>query len=120
MEICIEGLEVYAHHGVTAEERATGGRFVLDLTMFLGSCPAGETDDLAGTVDYGAVVARVTEVVQGRSFRLLERLATVVAEELLAGFPIDRVTVRVAKPHPPLDAVVGAAVVTLELTRRPG
>ncbi len=40
-----------------------------------------------------------------------------MAEDLLARFPVDRVWVRVAKPQPPLDAVVAAAAVTVELTR---
>lgn len=117
MEIRVEGLEIYAHHGATAEERATGGRYVLDVVLFVSACRAGETDALADTIDYGAVVGRVVEVVRGDSYRLLERLATVVAEDLLARFPVDRVWVRVAKPRPPLDAVVAAASVTVELTR---
>lgn len=117
MEITIEKLEVFARHGVTPEERATGGRYVVDVSLSLEECRAAHTDDLEDTIDYGAVTAVVIDTITHHQFRLLERLATAVAEEILAAFAVDRVRVRVAKPAPPLDAVVAAAAVTTELAR---
>lgn len=112
MEIRVEGLEVYAHHGVTPEEQATGGRYVVDVSLFLDVCPGAITDELADTVDYAAVIAVVTRVLQERSYKLLERVAGVLSEELLSTFSVDRVRVTVTKPKPPLDGVVAAASVT--------
>ena len=42
--------------------------------------PAGASDDLADTVDYGAVCEAVSRVVASEHYRLLERLATRIAE----------------------------------------
>lgn len=117
MEITIEGLEVFAHHGVTREERAVGGRYVVDVSLFLEHCRAMHTDDLEDTVDYGAVSTLIVNTVVRHQFQLLERLAAAVGEAILAAFPVDRVRVRVAKPAPPLTAVVAVAAATIELAR---
>lgn len=117
VHVMLEGLEVYAHHGVSPEERSTGGRYVLDIEFWLEHCPACLSDELGDTVDYAALAYRALAVVRESSYRLLERLATRVAEEILAAFPVDRVRVRATKPAPPLDVHLARASVTVELRR---
>ena len=63
-------------------------------------------------VDYRDVAACVREVSDGRAFRLLEALAAVLADELLARFPVERVEVRVVKPEVELDPPVEHAAVS--------
>lgn len=46
--ISIEGLEVFANHGVFPEENALGQKFVVSVTFYTDTRRAGETDDLAG------------------------------------------------------------------------
>jgi dihydroneopterin aldolase len=48
----------------------------------------------------------VQEVSDARAYHLLEALATAVADELMARFPVERVTVRVRKPDVVLDPPV--------------
>jgi dihydroneopterin aldolase len=94
----IRGIRVFAYHGVFEHERQNGQEFVVDVTLVSTSDEAGRTDELEHAVDYGAVTDRVVELVGGGPHNLIERVATLVADDLLATFPVDRVTVRVAKP----------------------
>ncbi len=114
--ILLQGLQFYAYHGVNPEEQALGQRFQVDLCLGLDLRPAGQTDDLARTVNYSAVYRRVRQVVEGERFRLLEALAERLAAVLLAEFPLATVTVRVTKLHPPLQGAVQGTV-AVEITR---
>jgi dihydroneopterin aldolase len=113
--ILIHGIQFHGHHGVRAEERELGQRFVVDVELRLDIAPAAGTDNLAATVDYERVHALVVEVGTRERFNLLETLATQIASALLEGFPVRQVTVRATKPSPPIPGVVGG--VSVEITR---
>jgi dihydroneopterin aldolase len=117
VEVLIEGLEVWGRHGVLAEEKTLAQCFRIDLRLTLHQCAGAHTDDLADTVDYAAVVETVAAIVEKRSYALLERLAQVLAETVLAAFDPDAVWVRVAKPGAPIARPLGAVAVSLELHR---
>jgi dihydroneopterin aldolase len=110
----IRGLRVYAHHGVRDFERERGQPFVIDVWLRCRPSPAGQTDDLADAVNYSAVCDRVAELAAGGPYRLLERLATVVADDLGGRYPVTGVRVRVAKPHAPVKHDVAEVAVTVE------
>ena len=95
MIVELVGLEVFGRHGVDDDERATGRTFIYDVALTLDEPPE---DRLDATVDYRAVAACVREVSDGGEYRLIEKLAAVVADELAARFPARRVQVRVRKP----------------------
>jgi len=97
----IRGLEVFAHHGVHEHERRDGQPFLIDVRMAVAAT-AGASDRLEDAVDYGAVCARVVELAQGGPYNLIERLATVIADDLAAGFPVGWVEVKVHKPQAPV------------------
>jgi dihydroneopterin aldolase len=97
----IIGLEVFAHHGVHDFEREEGQPFLFDIRLE-GSPAAERSDRLEDTLDYGAVCDRVVEIAEGGPYNLLERLAAVVADDLLAGFAASSVTVTVHKPKAPI------------------
>ena len=113
--ILVRGLRVFGHHGVLAHETDLGQVFVIDLELALDLGPAGRTDDLGETVDYGSLAGRVAELVGGRPRRLVEAVAEDVASLVLADERVHEVRVRVAKPHAPLP--VDAAEVAVELVR---
>lgn len=114
--IGLRSIVVYGCHGVTEAERSVGRPFEIDVELLLDLETAGETDDLAATVDYSAVCESVLRANDAGPYRLLEAFASRIAKELLRRFPIQEVRVRVRKPHPPVGALVGAAEV--EITRR--
>jgi 7,8-dihydroneopterin aldolase/epimerase/oxygenase len=89
------GLEVFGRHGVDDDEREQGRTFLYDIAL---EVPAPASDRLEDTVDYRAVAACVREVSEAREYRLIEVLASAVADELAARFSVERVEVRVRKP----------------------
>jgi dihydroneopterin aldolase len=74
----------------------------------------GATDRLVDAVDYRDVVACVREVSDGHAYRLLEGLATALAETLYVRFGVAGVRVRVRKPEVVLDPPVEFAAVVAE------
>ena len=103
--IRVDGMEFHAYHGVYDEEGKLGARFVVDVE--LGLHVSGR-DVLRSTVDYGRVYDIVRRAVtEERRYRLIEALASRIAAALLAADTlVQRVTVRVHKPHAPLPGVV--------------
>jgi dihydroneopterin aldolase len=95
MIVELKGLEVFGHHGAYEEERRRGQPFWFDVELEVGD--RGADDELAHAVDYTKVAAAIRELSDGREFRLLEALATAVADDLVARFPVERAVVRVRK-----------------------
>jgi dihydroneopterin aldolase len=98
----IVGLSVYTHHGVAEAEREVGQRLVFDIDFELGECDATVTDRVEDTVDYADVCQQVYLAAQERSYKTLERLCSAVADRLIERYGAESVTVRAAKPEPPI------------------
>ena len=109
----VSGLELFAYHGVNADERRDGQRFLFDVWLDVPE-DAARSDRIEDAVDYRDVVAVVRAVSDERSFRLLEALATAVADRILDRFGVTRVTVRVRKPDVDLGLPVAHSAVTVE------
>ena len=109
----ISGLSLYTRLGVTAAEREIGQRLLIDLTLEIGESSATETDDIDDTVDYGEVCNLVALVAQQRTYHTLERLCTAIADRLLDDFSIEAVSVKAAKPEPPIPLPVEEVSVTV-------
>jgi dihydroneopterin aldolase len=107
----IVGLSLYTHHGVTEAEREVGQRLVFDLRFDVGEVDALVTDRVEDTVDYGKVCEEVALVAQQRPYRTLERLCAVVADRLAQKFGAESVSVKAAKPEPPIALPVEAVSV---------
>jgi dihydroneopterin aldolase len=99
----LRALRLVAIVGVLPEERERAQPLELDLDLSVDLSDAGITDDLADTVDYGAVCATVESVGGGAQPRLLGALAERVAAEVLSlDSRIGAVTVAVRKLRPPV------------------
>jgi dihydroneopterin aldolase len=116
MNVLVElaGLEIRGRHGVEAWEREQEQPFVYDLELELAE-PAN--DRIAETVDYREVVELVRAVSESRQFQLLESIAAAVADELLEGFPLERVRVRVRKPQVQLGVPIEHTAASVERSR---
>ena len=101
--IALTGLRVRGQHGVLAAERADGQDFVVDAVLELDLRPAGASDDLADTLDYGVLATQLAAVVAGEPVDLLETLATRLAQVCLADGRVVSVEVTVHKPSAPID-----------------
>jgi dihydroneopterin aldolase len=115
----IRGLAVFAYHGVHPEEREQGQTFVIDVRLECAPSRADETDELADAVDYSAVCDRVVELATGGPYRLLERLAALIADDLVERFGVRHARVRVAKPEVAITHALDEVAVTAEASAEP-
>ena len=117
VEVELLGLSIYTHHGVSDAEQEIGQRLEFDLSFDVPDCDAVLTDRVEDTVDYAEVCDIVALAATERSYRTLERLGQVIAERLMERFDCEEVTVRAAKPEPPLSYRVEEAAVEVTLER---
>jgi len=101
--------------GVYEHERVKPISLLLDLEIELFDSRAGQTDELADTVDYGAVIDAVRGFLATTRCRLLERLAELVARFVLDEFGAKRVSLQIAKSG--MFAGVGNVGVRFECSR---
>lgn len=113
VRIEVAGLSVYTHHGVGDAEREVGQRLVLDVSLELDECDAAATDRLEDTIDYWDVCQELALTAQARSYSTLERLCAAIADRLIERYAADSVTVRAAKPEPPIPLAVDEVAVEL-------
>lgn len=113
--IILKGMKFFAYHGVTEEEQTRGQNFIVDIIMSVDAAPAARGDSLDLTVDYDAVYKLTAEIVNGSKVRLIETLASRIAEAVLLLPLIESVTVRIKKPEPPIAGELKWAGV--EITR---
>jgi dihydroneopterin aldolase len=117
VEVELRGLSIYTHHGVSDAEQEVGQRLEFDLSFEVPDCDAVLTDRVEDTVDYAEVCDIVALAATERSYRTLERLCQVIAERLMERFDCEEVSVRAAKPEPPLSYQVDEAAVEVTLER---
>jgi len=96
-QISIVDLEVFYRVGVPDAERATAQRLLLTLQLDHDFTAAARGDDLAGTIDYFAVSQRLLRFGEGRSWKLIEKLAVDIANTILIEFKPAAITVEVKK-----------------------
>ena len=116
--ISINGIQAFGYHGVFDYERRDGQEFLVDLALNIDLQKASVSDDLSDTVDYGGVAEKVVQIIQGQPVALIERLAGLIADDVLAGDPrIASVAVTVHKPSAPVKVSVADIAVTVHRTR---
>lgn len=116
--VFIDGLEVFANHGVYPEENALGQKFVVSLALYVSTRAAGETDDLSCSVNYGEVAQFVDGYLRGHTFKLIEAVAEHLASELLHRYGLlDGLRVRVEKPWAPVGLPLRSVGVEIERWR---
>jgi dihydroneopterin aldolase len=119
--IALLNMQFEGRHGVLAEEQAVAQPFEVDVELYLDLRRAGESDDLAATVDYRRAFEIARAVVEGPSRRLIESLAESIAGRLLESFAslgVGQVVVRVRKPAVLLPGPLDAA--SVEIRREAG
>lgn len=115
--IALRGLQVRGHHGVFDHERRDGQDFVLDLVLDVDLAKAGASDDLADTVDYGALAEGAAAVVAGPPRRLIEAVAAEVAQRVLDDERVAAVEVTLHKPQAPITVPFDDVAVVVRRSR---
>ena len=115
--ISLTGISAFGHHGVYAFERQQGQQFVVDVSCTLDLSSAASTDDLAQTIDYGALAQAITADVERDPLNLIEALADRIALTCLRYDAVQCVEVTVHKPQAPMPVDVADVTVTLTRSR---
>ncbi len=95
--ILIKDLDVSYRVGVPDAERAQPQRLLLTIELSRDFRAAAASDNLADTIDYYALTRRLLRLGEGRSWRLIEKLACDIADLILAEFGAAAVSVEVKK-----------------------
>ena len=117
--IIIQGLEVFAHHGVLAEEKRDGQMFFLDLELSVDLSAASESDDLCDTINYDEVCRVAGDAMTSCTYDLIEKAAGEVCKALFAAFSsLEQIVITLRKPSAPLCRKVEYVAVKLIRTRK--
>lgn len=111
--VFIEDLRVKTVIGIFDWEREITQTVSLDLQMAFDIHLAGESDDIADTLDYKAVSKRLIQFVEDSDFQLVEALAEHCANIVLTEFPVSWLKLKLSKP----GAVRGSSAVGVIIER---
>ncbi len=101
--IIIKNLEVFARHGVLPEENTIGQRFFVSCEISLDLRKAGKTDAMEDSVSYSDIAHLIKKTMEENIYKLIERCAERVAEEILKfDSRIVSVSVEIKKPSAPI------------------
>jgi FolB domain-containing protein len=110
VKISIIDLEVFYRVGVPEEERAQPQRLLLTIEMQFDFSAAAKTDSIGETIDYFAVSQRLLRFGEGKSWKLIEKLAADIREMILSEFRPQSVFVEVKKFPIPQARCVSVSV----------
>ncbi len=111
--ISIEGMEFYAFHGCTPEEKKTGIHFHVDVHIVCDLSIPAQSDNISDAINYQNVYTLVAEQMQQTS-SLIEHVALRIRNVIVETFPeAENVSVRVSKMNPPLGGKVQKVSVVL-------
>ncbi|BBY81628.1 dihydroneopterin aldolase [Mycolicibacterium pulveris] len=116
----LHGLTVRGHHGVFEHERRDGQDFVVDITVWADLAPAAASDDLADTIDYGALAKLAADIVAGPARNLIETVAGEIADAVMADGRVHAAEVAVHKPGAPIPLDFADVAVVARRSRREG
>lgn len=116
-QIRLSGIAATGYHGVFDHERREGQTFVADVVVHLDTRRAAAGDELAHTLDYGALAQQVAAVLAGERVDLIETVAERIAATVLAAGAVQAVDVAVHKPQAPIPVPFGDVVVAIRRDR---
>lgn len=109
----LRALRVMAYCGILPEEVERRQPFEIDVDVSCNLLAAGESDDLANTIDYGGLVASIQALADDVRYGLLERFANDIAKVVLSNDLADEARVTVRKLRPPVPQDLGSSGVTV-------
>jgi dihydroneopterin aldolase len=105
--IKIKKATFYAYHGVMTEEQNVGGKFEVDVDLYVDFTEAALHDNLKDTVDYSRVYKFICKLALERKYNLIETLASKIADSILNEFTkVQKIAVRVRKHNVPVGGYV--------------
>ncbi len=93
----IRRLRVSTLIGVPDDERANPQNVLVTVTMTPGQNFDGLADEVSRTIDYHAVSLEIEALAADRPRRLIETLATDIANHLLGNHPLAKIAITIEK-----------------------
>jgi dihydroneopterin aldolase len=112
-KVRILNLKIPARHGVYEFEKDKDGLFELDVEMHTDLSSAGKSDELKDTINYDKVVSVIIEEFTKKDYHLIEAVGQTICKKLLADFNIQKVVIKIRKPHAPIMANLDTVEVEL-------
>lgn len=110
----INGLRVYARHGVAPQERCVGNLFEVSLHVKYPIWDAMRNDRISTTLNYAHLVILINKVMETPS-DLLENVVYRLYSAIIKSYPaITGGMIRVAKLTPPIPAELKDVAVKIE------
>jgi FolB domain-containing protein len=109
-KITITDLEVFFCVGVSDEERAKPQRLLVTVDMAFDFSSAATSDRIEKTINYQDVSDQILKYGDGRNWKLIERLASNIADYILSEYRPEAVLVEVKKFTIPQASHVSVSV----------
>jgi len=97
-KIFLNNLKIDTIIGIYDWERETLQTLEFDLEMDWDIAKAAASDDIADTLDYGAIAQSIVSFVEASRYQLIETLAEDVCRLLLTNYPMPKVKLTLSKP----------------------
>ena len=97
-KIFLNDLNIDTIIGIYDWERETLQTLSFDLEMDWDISKAAKSDDIADTLDYGAIAATIVSFVEASHYQLIETLAEDLCALLLKNYPIPKLKLTLSKP----------------------
>lgn len=121
MIIRLNEMVFYGYHGVHAEERTLGQRFIVSIALYTDDTKDNAIRHLEDTIDYTRVYAVVKEIMESHQFQLLENCANTIAERLLTDFALlVKLSICIQKPSVPIQGSLRSVEVEITRARHSG
>lgn len=115
--IRISGIRGYGYTGFFDAEQSLGQWFEVDLCLRLDLSRCGADDELDHTLDYSQVVQQVKTLLETSRFRTIERLATVISDQLLVLPLVQALDIRLTKVAAPIPGFDGRIAIEMHRSR---
>lgn len=110
----INGLKIYAYHGVFEVEQKVGQWYHIDCILRYDLNSAAESDFIDKAIDYAAVSQIIKDEMKISS-KLIENVAARVGQKILNAFPlIYGGSIKLTKINPPIGMNLDSVSVNLE------
>ena len=97
-------------------EREVGQRLEVDVELYLDLSTAGQTDNIANTIDVRMVYHYIEEIMVEAEGRLIEGIAEKIAGTLIEKLHVPEVVIRVRKPNASIGGVCDGFEVEISRT----
>ncbi len=116
-KIRLKNMTFYGYHGTHEQEKILGGKFEVDLEFSFDLTSAIKSDQLEDTISYVDIYKLIQQIMTNSKYHLIESLAGNIIKSIFQKFPIDNATIRIRKPHAPIQGVVDTVEVEITKTR---